>query len=131
VKIRERAADSFYLRVEQALVLQPGDPTIRPGRTRQAALANSESVATLRIDLQLGCHVGALQGQVQDDAVLDAGHRIVARSECTISIRGDPLVQGTDKTEHAAEEFPPIAPEIPLHPKFQTRSSHGLASMTL
>src|SRR5438876_11729142 len=59
-----RAAESicFSLRAEHALVLQPGDTAIGPGRTGQAALADTESVAAIRIDMQLRCHVGPLQG---------------------------------------------------------------------
>ena len=70
---------SFGTCAEHALVLQPADTSIGPSRTGQAALTDAESVAAMRINMQLRRHIRPFQGQIYHHAVLGAGHRIVAR----------------------------------------------------
>ena len=55
---------------QQPLVLQPFDAELRPARGELLVLPHAEIVIARRVDVQLGRHAGAFQGEVHERAVL-------------------------------------------------------------
>src|SRR5437899_7118316 len=70
-QLKEIDAGNSFLGGNQPLAFQPRATTFRPSRAGEIALPNTESVAALRINVQLSIHIRALQSQIHHEAVLD------------------------------------------------------------
>ena len=68
---------SQMVRLEKPECVKPFYAELRPARGELSVLADTEVVLTLRKYVQLHGNLGALQGEVHDDALIRGAHRVV------------------------------------------------------